>query len=183
MWKDLAMESPEKDSIFSGILVMANTKIPVAKRVAVNLRWGVNFPADFGKKMPFLSVNKIGIERVDEVKEVKGVKEMSSEGNVGDSEMLKGMLSWMRKELDVLQRENREIKHNLEEMKLANSKSNYGGGKKPVSVVENSSGFEQWRSKKSGGEEIGKKESSKVVNSMTDVESELQRAIKAASSS
>lgn len=181
VWKDLAMEVQDKESIFSGVLVMANTKMPVAKRMVVNLKWGVNFPADFGKQMPFMSVKKIGIERIDEVKEEK-------EKNVGESEseMLKGMFSWMKRELDVVQRENRELKHNLEELKQRNlmrSRGDGSQGEKIMPVAENSGGFDQWKSKKSASVENGKKEQRKVVNPVTDVESELQKAIKAASSS
>lgn len=187
-WKDLTMESATKDSVLSGIAVMAKTALPVTKRVAVNLRWGVNFPADFGKQLPFLSVNKIGIERVEEVKQGDGLKENDK---VGDLQMVKGMYSWMRRELDVLQKENREMKHTLEEMKLGKKSYGYsngngnGGTKESLPVVENSVGFEEWRKKKkkSGGEENGGK-GSKKNNAVptSDVESELQRAIKAASS-
>ncbi|XP_059656746.1 uncharacterized protein LOC132303488 [Cornus florida] len=190
VWKDLShltMESCSgKDSILSGIAVRARTELPVTKRVAVNFRWGVNFPADFGKQLPFLSVNKVGIERVDEVKEVKEISVKRNESNVDDMKVLKGMCFWMRSELDALQKENREMKHRLEEMKLGQSVRNYshgsdGVGKSAPPVVENSGGFEQWRNK-NGGKDNGRKESKKTVNRAADVESELERAIKAASS-
>lgn len=183
------MENNGKESIFKGISMMARTEMPVAKRVLMNLRWGVNFPGDLSKQMPYLAVNKIGIERVDEAKEVKEVKGKKSEGNVGDSELLKGMCLWMKRELDMLQRENREMKQRLEEMKLGQLGRNGSSGvsevnrKKMMPVVEESSGFERWRSKKNGGEESTKKETKKNGNRVSDVESELQRAIKAASSS
>ncbi|KAM7491113.1 hypothetical protein LguiA_034034 [Lonicera macranthoides] len=185
-WNDFKVESATKDSILTGIAVMTKTALPVTKNVAVNLRWGVNFPADFGKQLPVLSVNKIKIERIDEVKEVK---EKKKESEVRDLEMLKGMYSWMRREVNDLERENRELKNKLEEVKLRNPVKNnhgYGGGdqkKLPPQVVENSSGFEQWRKNKNGGDENGKKDFKKNVNVSTtsDVESELQRAIMAAS--
>uniref|UniRef100_A0A5B7BNC5 Uncharacterized protein n=1 Tax=Davidia involucrata TaxID=16924 RepID=A0A5B7BNC5_DAVIN len=146
VWRDLTMESCSgKDSILSGIAVRARTAFPVTKRVAVNFRWGVNFPSDIGKQLPFLSVNKIGIERVDEAKEVKEVK---VKRNVDNLEVLKGMCFWMRRELDVLQKENREMKHALEEMNLGGGDSD-SVGKKSLPAVENSGRFEQWRSKKS----------------------------------
>uniref|UniRef100_A0A5B7ARL0 Uncharacterized protein n=1 Tax=Davidia involucrata TaxID=16924 RepID=A0A5B7ARL0_DAVIN len=188
VWTDLSMESCNvKDSILSGISVRARTAFPVTKRVAVNCRWGVNFPSDFGKQLPFLTVNKIGIERVDEVKQDKEVNVKRNESNVGDLEVLKGMCFWMRRELDFLQKENREMKHRLEEMKLGHSVRNHRRDsdsvtKKSLPVAESSGGFEQWRSKKSGGEDNGRKESKKSVNQASDVASELERAIKAASS-
>ncbi|KAL6979834.1 hypothetical protein U1Q18_021490 [Sarracenia purpurea var. burkii] len=167
-WKDLTLDSSYKDSLLSGIAVMAKTTLPVMMGVAINCRWGVNFPADISKKLPFLTVNKIGIERVEKVKEVE-VK--NSQGNVGDLELLKGFCVSVGRELEVLQKENREIKQSLGDIRF---------GKKALPLVENSSDFEQWRSKKSDGEE-NRKESKKNVNQASDVESELQKAIKAAS--
>jgi len=183
------MESATKDSILSGIAVMAKTALPVTKNVAMNLRWGVNFPAEFGKQLPVLSVNKIKIERIDEVKEEKGVKEKKTESEVRDLVMLKGMYSWMRREVTDLERENRELKNKLEEVKLGNPVRNnhshgYSSGdrrKLPAPAVENSGRFEQWKKNKNGGEENGKKDFKKNVSSTSDVESELQRAIMAAS--
>nr|XP_027081088.1 uncharacterized protein LOC113703806 [Coffea arabica] len=190
--KDFSLENNGKDSIFKGISMMARTEMPLAKRVLMTLRWGVNFPDDLSNQLPYMAVNKIGIERVDQVKEVEGGKQKRSEGNIGgDSELLKGMCLWMKRELDMLQRENREMKHKLEEMRLGPFGRNGGSSgalgetnrKKTIPVVEESSGFEQWRSKKHGGEENSKKEVKKNGNRLSDVESELERAIKAASSS
>ena len=90
--KDFSLENKGKDSIFKGISMMARTEMPLAKRVLMTLRWGVNFPDDLSKQLPYMAVNKIGIERVDRVKEVEGGKQKRSEGSVGgDSELLKGM--------------------------------------------------------------------------------------------
>lgn len=182
--RQLALKDSGKDGILHGVAVMARTVFPVTKRLTVNMRWGVNFPADLRKTMPYLSVNKIGIERVEEVKEV--VKN-SGENNVGDLELLKGMCFWTRRDLESLEKENREMKQSLEEMRLGISVKNFRGesdviGKKLLPPTsESSSEFERWRSKKSGGEENGQRESKKSTNRVSDVESELQRAIKAAS--
>ncbi|XP_060213300.1 uncharacterized protein LOC132640635 [Lycium barbarum] len=183
-FKDFSMEDYAKDSVFKGIAVMAKTEMPLTKRVMMDCRWGVNFPKDLGNRMPFLNVNKIGIKRVDEVKEVKEKKDDS----LGDTELLKGMCFWMKKELEMLQRENREMKHRLDEMNMGNvarknvNEGEFLGGQ----VAENSGGFEQWRNKKNSGGENGKKEVKKNTasngNRASDVESELQKAIKAASS-
>uniref|UniRef100_A0A7N2N166 Uncharacterized protein n=1 Tax=Quercus lobata TaxID=97700 RepID=A0A7N2N166_QUELO len=182
--RQLALKDSGKDGILHGVAVMARTVFPVTKRLTVNMRWGMNFPADLRKTMPYLSVNKIGIERVEEVKEV--VKN-SGENNVGDLELLKGMCFWTRRDLESLEKENREMKQSLEEMRLGISVKIFRGesdviGKKVLPPTsESSSEFERWRSKKSGGEENGQRESKKSTNRVSDVESELQRAIKAAS--
>ncbi|TQE07456.1 hypothetical protein C1H46_006933 [Malus baccata] len=64
--------------------------------------------------MPNLAVNKIGFERVEEM---KVVGEKSVESNVGDLE-LKGMCFSMRRDLEELEKENREMKRRLEDMKF-----------------------------------------------------------------
>ncbi|CAA2954689.1 uncharacterized protein LOC111404616 [Olea europaea var. sylvestris] len=180
--KEFEGERIDKDSIFKGISVMARTQMVVAKRVALNCRWSVNFPEDFEKKMPFLKINKIGIERVDEV--VKEEKK-KNEGNSGDLEVFKGMCVWMKRELDVLQKENRVLKGELEELKAGHLlRNNSAARKKGMPVVESPSGeSKQWRNKKSAeGEENGnvKKEAKKNGARPGDLENELQRAIEAA---
>nr|GEX58044.1 hypothetical protein [Tanacetum cinerariifolium] len=45
--------------ILSGVLVSADTELPVTIRVNVNLRWAVGIPSDFDKQLPYLRVNKI----------------------------------------------------------------------------------------------------------------------------
>lgn len=159
----------------------ADTELPVTKRVKVNLRWGVNIPSDYEKQLPYLRVNKIKVERIDEVVEEKGNQKQGILGDSGEFEMLKGMYSWMSRELNDLQKENREMRHTLEDMKSLQSMRNYngyaaatggggggGGGKRPVPVVENSDGFEQWRMKKSGGsgEANGQRETKKNLTSV-----------------
>ncbi|CAN4099760.1 unnamed protein product [Withania somnifera] len=184
-FKEFSMEDYAKDSVFKGIAVMAKTEMPLTKRVMLDCRWGVNFPKDLGNRMPFLSVNKIGIKRVEEVKEVK---EKKDDENSGENELLKGMCFWMKKELEMLQRENREMKHRLEEMKMGNVGVRKGVGEGDfvgVQVVENSGGFDQWRNKRNTSGENVKKEVKNTSNGnrASDVESELHKAIRAASSS
>ncbi|CAN4097818.1 unnamed protein product [Withania somnifera] len=184
-FKEFSMEDYAKDSVFKGIAVMAKTEMPLTKRVMMDCRWGVKFPKDLGNRMPFLSVNKIRIKRVEEV---KGVKEKKDNENSGENELLKGMCFWMKKELEMLQRENREMKHRVEEMKMGNVAGRKGVGEGDfvgVQVVESSAGFEQWRNKRNSGVENAKKEVKKASNGSraSDVESELQKAIRAASSS
>ncbi|KAH9784446.1 hypothetical protein KPL71_009654 [Citrus sinensis] len=86
----LLKDDDKKSGFLGGIAIKARTMLPVTKRVMMNLRWGVNLPADFEVKMPYLTVNKIRIERVEKVEEVK--REKNIESDVGDLELLKGML-------------------------------------------------------------------------------------------
>ncbi|KAF3449479.1 hypothetical protein FNV43_RR10207 [Rhamnella rubrinervis] len=175
-----------KDGVLSGIAVMARTVLPVTKRVVVNMRWGVNFPANLGTKFPYLALNKIGIERI-EVREEKK-KKKSDESDVADMELLKGMFFWMRKDLELLENENREMKQCLEQIKLGVSGKKFRGesdvGQKKVlqqPARESSVELERWRNKKNVKEENDVKEPKKSTNQASDLESELQRAIMAAS--
>ncbi|KAJ0914057.1 hypothetical protein HanPSC8_Chr06g0234341 [Helianthus annuus] len=184
IWKDLTVESGGKDSILSGFLVSADTELPVTKRVKVNLRWGVSVPHNDKQLsyLPYLRVNKIKVERVefDDVKEENVDQKMGIEG---EFEMLKGMCSWMSRELSDLRRDNREMRRTLEDIKSLQPLRNHNGynagsGKNKKAAVENSDGFEQWRAKKANAQ----KETKQNAGSC-DVENELQKAIKAASSS
>lgn len=174
------------DGLLSGIAVMARTVLPVRKRVVVNMRWGVNFPANLGTKFPYLALNKIGIERVEEVKEEKKKKSAETESNVADMEVLKGMCFWMSRDLELLEKENRVMKQSLEQIKLGVSGKHYhresGTGEKVLQPTRESSGeFERWRSKKSVNGDAEGRETKKPTTQVSDLESELQKAIKAAS--
>ncbi|XP_071692536.1 uncharacterized protein [Rutidosis leptorrhynchoides] len=195
-WKELTVESATKDSILSGILMAADTELPVTKRVKVNLRWGVCIPSDYEKKLPYLRVNKIKVERMDEMIEENANLKHDNVVDANEFEMLKGMHLWMSRELSDLQKENREMRRTLDEIKeikswksLRSRNENNGGGVMkavglPVGprVVENTEGFEQWRMKKKNGGEANGTREVKNGGGSNDVESELQRAIKAASS-
>lgn len=177
LWRD-----DKKGGSLSGVSVKANTMLPVTKGVMVNLRWGVNFPADSEVKLPYLTLNKIGIERFEEVKEVKKEKKtVENGGNVGDMEMLKGMCYWMRRDLEVLEKENNDMKQCLEEMRRGISarkdrNNNHTTG-------NNSSGeFDRWRAKKNGEGNANIEVKKQPVCQANDLESQLQKAIKAASS-
>ncbi|XP_042489886.1 uncharacterized protein LOC122069868 [Macadamia integrifolia] len=194
VWRDLSEFHGRPGGILSGVAVMAKTVLPVTKRAVVRFRWGVNFPSDFGgKKWPFLTFDKVGIERVEQEQEVKSKSSVSND--LGDMEMLKGMCLWMGKEVEVLQKENREMRDIFEEIRRSGiSLRNYHResdhlGKKNhlTSPVGSSNEFERWRNKRNGnGEENGRREMKKSSGSenpvANDVGEELKRAIKAASS-
>lgn len=200
VWGDLKRDS----SLLSGVLVAARTSMPLTNRAVVNFRWGVSFPpAESGvsearPQFPVLLMNKISLERVDEVKRddnKEDERKRVEAAKAGDLELLKGMCSWMRREVEDLQRENREMRQALVGMRIKVPASRGRGeerdreviGKRmmPLPSTEGSSEFDRWRSKKggeNGGEESGHRDSKKSQNRMSEVESELQKAIKAASS-
>ncbi|OWM64106.1 uncharacterized protein LOC116206664 [Punica granatum] len=164
-----------RGDFFTGASFRARTALPIMKCLRLNFQWGLNLPADdAGFTMPYLTVQKIGIERDEEVKILKA--QSGGHSRAGDSELLKGLCLWMRRDLEVMQRENAEMKQYLEEMRS-------GVGKRAsVSMPssENKVDFEMWRSKKNGKEENGTGYS-RPANQLFDVESELRRAIKSSS--
>ncbi|KAE9606846.1 hypothetical protein Lal_00026069 [Lupinus albus] len=199
----------EKCGLSPGVAVMARTYMPVTKGLMLNLRWGLNFPGNSGLKIPYMTVNKIGLERVaEEVKHI--VDKQSLDASGADLQLLKGMCSWMKRDLEIVEKENREMKRILDDMKMRISTRNQGheGGKLSQHSGESSSKFERWRnnksvkeenvhkqhsgecssefdgwrSKKSGREENEQRQPNKSQILVSDVESELQKAIMAASS-
>lgn len=192
--KELPPQKSVRDSIFKGMQLAATTEMPVAKRVALNCRWRVNFAED---QMPVLRINKIGIHRVDDkVKDDDEEKRKKNEGRSGEMDVLKSMCFWMKREVDVLTQTNREMKNELEEMRRRSSSGGSGSGnfregarKKPMPMPMASveSPMKQWKSGRDSGagggkeNEIGKREEKKNGNVVAiDVENELQRAIMAA---
>lgn len=162
--------------------VMARTVMPVTQGLLLNFRWGVNFPGKSGLKMPYLIVNKIRLERVEEVKN----DERNSDNCEGDLKVLKGV----KRDLENVAKENRELKRVLDEMKMrvlsSREKSNEKVGNKVPQkqhLGENES-FKSWGSNKNERQENEKKQGNKSQNIVvvSDLESELEKAIKAVSS-
>ncbi|KAJ1386549.1 hypothetical protein SESBI_40698 [Sesbania bispinosa] len=182
--RSLVEKNNAKHGFSPGVAVMTRTVMPVTQGMFLNFRWGVNFPADLGSKLPYLTVNKIALERVEEEKQKnKG----SSEASDSDLQMLKGMCFLMRKDLENVEKENREMKRVLDEMKKGVSTRSNGNVAKKLSQQssESSSGsgeFQRWGSSKNGRQENEQKQPNKSQSAASDLESELQKAIKAASS-
>ncbi|KAE8726756.1 Tobamovirus multiplication 2B protein isoform 1 [Hibiscus syriacus] len=178
----LLKKDDKKAGIFGGTAVRASTMFPVTKKAAVNLRWTVNLPSNVVSKMPYLTINKIGIEKLDEVNEEKNKSVASNED---EFEMLKGVHSWMRRDLERLENENREMKQYIDDVRhevSARKASRENEGLRRMAStpsVKNSTDFEQWRSKKSSAEYNGGREAMKNGSKMSEMEIELQKAIKA----
>ncbi|XP_058106275.1 uncharacterized protein LOC131249479 [Magnolia sinica] len=176
----------------SGMAVTAKTLLPVMRRAVVKFRWGVNFEGDAGrKKLPFLTMDKIGIERIEEPKtgsSDRGAGLFPSDSTGKELEVLKGLCFWMGKEVESLQRENRSMKESIEELRsgaTARTTRVEVPSKKPLEVANGSSEFDGWRKKKNGGGEDRRPEAMPSTFSgaaANDVGEELKRAIKAASS-
>ncbi|KAF5750674.1 hypothetical protein HS088_TW03G01013 [Tripterygium wilfordii] len=114
-------------SALSGIEVTARTALPVRSHAVLNFRWGVRFPAEMKsvdptagislKKIPFLVMNKIGIEHVDG----KDSKEKSAKVNndlylLGVSDIGEACFA-VKRQLEILQAENSLLKRAVEDLR------------------------------------------------------------------
>jgi hypothetical protein len=164
-------KNSEKCGLSPYVAVMTKTVLPVTQGLLLNFRWGVNFPGKSGLNVPYLTVNKIGLERVEEEKK----DELKIDNYEGDLKMMKEK----KMDLENVEKENKELKRVLDEMKMRVSK-----GK--VQKQKNSGeSFQSWGSDRNGRkQENEKKQPNKVQNTIvvSDLESELEKAIKAASS-
>lgn len=192
-WRDLKMDSfGEKDGIFSGFKVRARSELPLTSKLLVNFGWGVNFPADVRKQLPFLTMDKIGIQRVEEPKEVINADKVRD--GASEVEKLNGMYSWLKRDLEELQRENRGLRRSLEEIKVIGGVSKYStkfeeknkrSVPKPEVTEVSYSGLSDLKSKRNGVDDSvhNRKDVKKPMNISGSLEDELQKAIKAASPS
>lgn len=186
--RSLVGKNNPKCGLSPGVAVMARTVVPVTRGLFLNFRWGVNFPGNLGLKMPYLTVNKIGLERVEEVKQ-NDERDNSCDT---DLQMSKGVCFWMRRDLEKVEEENREMKRVLGEIKMGvsnnlggRSNEKVGNGNK-LPPQNSGESFQRWGSNNrngSGRQENEKKQPNKSQSVVaSDLESELQKAIKAASS-
>ncbi|KAH7578610.1 hypothetical protein JRO89_XS01G0405000 [Xanthoceras sorbifolium] len=188
-WQDLKLETTNAtENGFSNFNSSFHNGVDSSNGIGfVKERAMVWRDADSEVKLPYLTVNKIGIERVEKVEEVKKNKKKNVEGNAGDLELLKGMCFWMKRDLEALEKENRDMKQCLEEMRMGVSARSYrggsdGSGKKIFPSSNESFGeVERLRGRKKNGEGNGQTELKKSVSQANDLESQLQKAIKAAS--
>ena len=115
--------------VFSGVEIAAKTMLPVRSKAVVSFRWGVRVPAEIKsgggasttginfRKIPFFVMNKIGIEQVDGGDE-RSKKEGTAEKvgmDLGNAEVAEACLG-VKRQLEVLQSENRHLKKAVEEL-------------------------------------------------------------------
>ncbi|XP_058778130.1 uncharacterized protein LOC131652315 [Vicia villosa] len=174
-------KNSENCGISPSIAVMARTILPVTQGLLLKFRWGVNFPGNkSGLKIPYLTVNKIGLERIDEVQ----LDQLNRENREGDLQMVKDLCLWAKGDLEKVEKENKEMKRVLDEMKMRVS----SGEGKLLNQKKHLSG-ESFQTQTRGSNNNSndrkkneKKQSNKPQNVVvvSDLESELEKAIKAA---
>lgn len=176
---------------FSGVEVAAKTKLPVKGRAVMNFRWGVRVPEEIRsgrggdstaginfRKIPFLVMNKIGIEHVDgDDSKSKGATATKVSADLGNADVADVCFSFKR-QLEVLQAENGLLKKAVDDLRQEMS-----AGKLIPPTMDFNSGkyreIERDGFKNANGNKIERRGNDK--KSMEgDVNEELKKALKGA---
>ncbi|KAF8043789.1 hypothetical protein BT93_A1955 [Corymbia citriodora subsp. variegata] len=185
--------------VLSGMEVAARTKVPVRRNAAVSFRWGVRVPLEMEgggvrpgsgfklTKIPFLVMNKIGIEHVESI-DSKDAAKVASEPKklAGGMDVAEACFS-MKHQLEMLQAENASLKNAIEDIR-----QEFLGRKSNSPVVGSDSSkyreFERNGNKYSGSKVDsrgnGKKpsmDSGAYSGKSMEAEEELKKAFKGAS--
>ncbi|GLT82036.1 hypothetical protein SLE2022_004510 [Rubroshorea leprosula] len=132
--KIMALQAGDFTGILSGMEVSAKTALPVKGRAVVNFRWGVRVPAEMKsgfaggnypttgisfKKVPFLVMDKIGIEYVDGT-DSKGssatTKAATAGPDWGSTHMAEACFA-VKHQLEILQAENSLLKKAVDDLR------------------------------------------------------------------
>ncbi|KAK7278829.1 hypothetical protein RJT34_23867 [Clitoria ternatea] len=133
----LATDSPAAGALrgfFSGVEVAARTMLPVRGRAAVKFRWGLRVPAEIKgnafQRIPFLVMDKIGIEHMAECADSKKAKDVAGGGSAlgsptGD-DVAEACFS-VKRQMEVLQAENGLLRNAVEDLRHEISGFRLGG--------------------------------------------------------
>lgn len=225
-----AFWSLRAEKLLGGVSLAARSSLPVRKHAIVRVRWGIKLPSDLFKgleagdqsgftlsKLPCLFLDKVSIENVEQRRNVKGtgyygrvqapledlmLPIIREEAN--ELAQITGICCSMKRQLHLLQTENRVLKKTVEDMRSELQYKGVGNSTDNFSDLEAS----QWQEKpresnkeggrKKGGSREGPKKDqrsdSKAPNAglgndfpistgtpAVDVSEELKKAIRGAS--
>lgn len=173
--------------VLAGVDMVATTALPVRSRAVVNFRWGVRVPAEITsestaginfKKMPYLVMNKIGVEHVDgaDSKEKTSKKEAGQQlGITGKADVVEVCFN-LKRQMEILQSENGFLKKAVEDLRreILDGKSNpFNGDLNSGKYRE----FERNGNNKASNNRNDRRNGEKK-SMESDVNEELKRALK-----
>ncbi|XP_022746535.1 uncharacterized protein LOC111296474 [Durio zibethinus] len=137
-----ALNSGDIAGILSGVEVAARTAVPVKGKALVKFRWGMKIPSEMKsgvdgmgdptagisfRKIPFLMMDKIGIEHVD-TSDSKGATATASKAvpKVGTNADMAEAFCTVKRQLEALQAENGLLKRAVEDLRLEISGAKFG---------------------------------------------------------
>lgn len=159
-------------NLFSGAEVAARTTLPVMRRAAVNFRWGFRVPAELNsggakttsgmsfRKIPFLVMDKIGVELVDGGGDSK--KAVAGAGSAANADVAEACLT-VKRQLEVLQAENGLLRNAVEDLRREIG----GGGGSEVGK------YREFERKSSDGRKNEKKSSVMEADSSEELKKKL----------
>ncbi|KAL6336786.1 hypothetical protein AAG906_036100 [Vitis piasezkii] len=121
------------NGLFSGVDLSANTVLPMRKGAVLSFRWGLRVPAEVKtaltengaknstsaisfRKIPFLVMNKIGIEHVDSGDSKEDAKPSPPSNLTGNADMVETSMM-VKRHLEVLQAENGLLKKSIDDLR------------------------------------------------------------------
>ncbi|KHG27542.1 Mucin-19 [Gossypium arboreum] len=136
------LSSRDIAGILSGIEVAARTTVPVKGKALVNFRWGMRIPSEMKSgvggivdpktgvsltKIPFLVMDKIGIEHVDgaDSKQAISTASKSGLGEAPNSDVVEACYI-LKRQLEALQSENGLLKRAVEDLRREISGGKFG---------------------------------------------------------
>ncbi|KAB2034688.1 hypothetical protein ES319_D04G102800v1 [Gossypium barbadense] len=136
------LNSRDIAGILSGMEVAARTTVPVKGKALVKFRWGMRIPSDMKSgvggivdpktgvsltKIPFLVMDKIGIEHVDgtDSKQAISTVSKSGPGEAPNSDVAEACYT-LKRQLEALQSENGLLKRAVEDLRREISGGKFG---------------------------------------------------------
>lgn len=188
-------------SLFSGVEVAARTAVPIGGRAVVNFRWGARVPSEVKfdaaensttgtgfPKIPFLLMNKIGIEHMQVVDSKPNKDGSSSDLAFPGNPQVAEVYSMLKRQLEVLKTENGMLRKSVEDLRQevasgarfrsGSSAGNFDSGK--------FSEFERSKNRSVDGKKDRRNEDKREMSSFGgkptegDVSEELKKALKEA---
>ncbi|XP_004497951.1 uncharacterized protein [Cicer arietinum] len=130
-------------NLFSGMEVAARTTVPIKGRAAVNFRWGVRVPAGIKgesafQKVPFLVMDKIGVEHLPECGDLKKGKVVAGLGVPASGEVAETCFA-VKRQMEVLQMgKGKSFDGRKNEKKLGSDFSGYPGKSIEADAIDES---------------------------------------------
>lgn len=137
-----SLNSTDIAGVLSGMEVAARTAVPVKGKALVKFRWGMRIPSEMKsglggigdptagishRKIPFLVMDKIGIEHVDSSDSRQAISAASKAGvEVGTNAEVAEACCTVKRQLEVLQAENGLLRRAVEDLRREISGGKFG---------------------------------------------------------
>ncbi|KAE8674274.1 hypothetical protein F3Y22_tig00111769pilonHSYRG00722 [Hibiscus syriacus] len=187
-----AFNSKDFAGILSGMEIAARTAVPVKGKALVKFRWGMRIPSEMKSgvggiadpktgfslaKIPFLVMEKIGIEHVDGTESKQDISTASKSGpEAGPNSDAAEVCYTIKRQLEALKSENGSLRRAVEELRHEISMGKYREFER-TSISKPKTEREETMRRNQTRMERGNKEKKSVEG---DLSGELKKALKGA---